>query len=196
MKKTRFSKQIQFIAEIDKLKTIKRLCWLLDGSRQENDAEHSWQLAVMAIVLCQHSNQEIDLLKVIKMLLIHDIVEIDAGDCSRYDTQARINKYSLEKKAAIRIFGLLPKKQAIEFKNLWEEYCEHKTPEANFASAIDKFQPVFHNHTNKGKPWDEYNISGKQIIDASKNISTGSEKIWQYAHELIKDAVKKGFIKK
>lgn len=192
---SRFEKQLNFIQEADKLKSVYRLCWLLDGSRRETDAEHSWHLALMAIIFSEYANENgCDLLKVIQMLLIHDLVEIDVGDCSRYDAQARVNKVFLEKKAADRIFGLLPEGQADKFKNLWQEYSDGKTLEARFACAIDKFQPVLHNVLNDGKPWDELKISSKQIFDASKNIADGSRPLWRYAQKIVQDIVEKGYI--
>jgi putative hydrolase of HD superfamily len=155
----RLKKQIAFIEEIDGLKKICRKTLLMDGTRCENDAEHSWHLAVMAMLLCEYSAQHIDLLRVMKMVLIHDIVEIDAGDTYCYDCEGNVDKREREEKAAERLFSILPADQAAELRALWEEFEECKTPEARFAASLDRFQPLLHNYRTQGRSWKEHRIT-------------------------------------
>ena len=145
--------QVSFITEIDKLKTIQRQTLLLDGSRQENDAEHSWHLAMMVVVLAEYSNRPIDVARVVKMVLVHDVVEIDAGDTFAYDEGAHHDKEAREQTAADRLFGLLPKDQAMEMRALWDEFEAGETADAQFANAVDRMQPVLHNALTGGKQW-------------------------------------------
>src|SRR6478735_1557553 len=146
-------RQINFIKEIDKVKYIQRKTKLFNSDRCENDAEHSWHLAMMTIVLAEHADTPIDVLKVLKMVLIHDIVEIDAGDTFLYDTQKSHVNTDEEMIAAKRIFGLLPEEQALEFIAIWTEFEEGKTNEAKFAKAMDRFEPLLQNATNNGGTW-------------------------------------------
>jgi len=191
----RFSKQIDFIVEIDKLKQIKRQSALCDASRQENVAEHSWHIALMAILLNEYANNiDIDILKVIKMLLIHDIVEIYAGDTFAYDPVRNSHKEKREREAAIQIFGLLPGDQKEEFHSLWKEYESMMTPEAQFASALDKLQPLILSHNNKGWSWKKHSIVSSQIVDSKRDISKGSEELWEYAKSLIQKSIDAGFL--
>ncbi|MBC7846174.1 MAG: HD domain-containing protein [Flavobacterium sp.] len=190
------SKQVDFIKEIDKLKYIQRKTKLFNSERNENDAEHSWHLAMMAIVLAEHSNEKIDLLKVIKMVLIHDIVEIDAGDIFLYDTQMNHNNTEEELKAAKRIFGMLPENQAAEFIQIWEEFEAGETNEAKFAKSMDRFEPLLQNTTNKGGTWKEFDVDYEKVYEKKKAIDKGSNTIWNYAKNLINESVEKGFLKK
>ena len=156
----RLKKQIQFILEVDKIKNIFRMTKIHDGSRRENDAEHSWHLALMAFLLSEYSKADkIDILKVMKMCIVHDIVEIDAGDTFCYDTAAGKDKLEREQKAAERIFGLLPEDQTRELKGLWEEFEAMETPEAKYAAALDRLQPVMLNYLNNGGNMAEHNIT-------------------------------------
>jgi len=191
----RLQKQMDFIVEIDKLKKVYRQTLLTDKSRQENDAEHSWHLAVMAILLLEHANVKIDLLKVIKMVLIHDLVEIDAGDTYCYDEKGNLDKAIREKKAADRIFNILPEDQAKELRHLWEEFDEMETPEARFAAALDRLQPLIHNYRTDGVTWKEHNISKKQVLKRNEHIKNGSETLWQYAQMIIEHGEKNGWLK-
>jgi len=186
--------QMQFLIEIDKLKTIQRKTKIMHDARLENDAEHSWHLAMMAIVLQQHANQEVDLLKVLKMLLVHDIVEIDAGDTFAYDTAGAVDKYDREQRAAERIFGLLPDEQANELMALWTEYEERETKEAKFASALDRLQPLIHNHRNEGDTWQRYGIKEQQVLQRNEEIASGSTTLWEYAQTIIADSVERGYL--
>lgn len=189
-------KQVEFIKEIDKLKYIQRKTKLLNSDRQENDAEHSWHLAMMAVVLAAHSNQQIDLLKVIKMVLIHDIVEIDAGDTFIYDTQKSHTNTDEELMAAERIFGILPAAQAQELILIWKEFEEGITAEAKFARSMDRFEPLLQNTSNNGGTWTEFNVPYQKVYDKKKVIKEGSETIWNYAENLLEESVQKGILKK
>ncbi|MCY0970840.1 HD domain-containing protein [Chryseobacterium wangxinyae] len=187
-------KQISFIKEIDKLKYIQRKTKLFDSNRHENDAEHSWHLAMMTIVLGEHADQPIDVLKVLKMVLIHDIVEIDAGDTFIYDTLKNHVNTEEELKAANRIFGLLPKPQADEFIAIWKEFEDGLTEEAKFAKAMDRFQPLLQNISNKGGTWTEFNLPYQKVYDKKEAIKNGSTTIWEYSETLINEKVEKGIL--
>ncbi|MHA2080995.1 MAG: HD domain-containing protein [Candidatus Thorarchaeota archaeon] len=193
--KERFSKQMEFIVEMDKLKHIERQSALCDGTRQENDTEHSWHIALMAILLSEYANSiDIDLLKVIKMLLIHDLVEIYAGDTYAYDLVGNAHKEKREREAADRIFGILPEDQNEELLELWEEFESLSTPEARFASALDKLQPLILSYNNKGWSWKKHGVASSQIIESKKDIVKGSEDLWDYAKKLIQKSIDDGFL--
>lgn len=189
-------KQVAFIKEIDKLKYIQRKTKLFDSDRRENDAEHSWHLAMMTIILAEHSNKPVDVLKVLKMVLIHDIVEIDAGDTFIYDTTKSHTNTDEELIAAKRIFGILPALQAEEFTAIWEEFEEGITEEARFARAMDRFEPLLQNASNKGGTWAEFNIPFQKVYEKKKAINDGSCAIWNYAEDLLNESVAKGILKK
>ena len=156
--KERLKKQIEFILEIDKMKNLYRQTYVLHEDRKENDAEHSWHLAIMAFMLSEYSNKSIDVLKVMKMVLIHDIVEIDAGDTYCYDEKGYTTKAEREETAAQRIFGLLPEDQRDEYYSLWREFEDSETNEARFAAVLDRLQPLMLNYTKKGISWQEHEI--------------------------------------
>lgn len=189
-------KQVAFIKEIDKLKYIQRKTKLFNSDRHENDAEHSWHLAMMTIVLAEHSDKPIDVLKVVKMVLIHDIVEIDAGDTFIYDTTKNHTNTEEELIAAKRIFGLLPTEQAAEFIAIWEEFEEGSTDEAKFARSMDRFEPLLQNTSNKGGTWAEFDVKYETVYNKKKAIKNGSTTIWNYAENLINESVEKGILKK
>ncbi|MEJ5091193.1 HD domain-containing protein [Sphingobacterium faecium] len=188
--------QIDFIKEIDKVKYIQRKTKLFNSDRNENDAEHSWHLAMMAIILAEHSNEPIDILKVVKMVLIHDIVEIDAGDTFIYDTQKNHTNTDEERLAAKRIFGLLPQKQAEGLIEIWEEFEAGLTHEAKFARAMDRLEPLLQNTSNNGGTWNEFNINYSKVYDKKKIIDEGSKTIWDFAEKLLDESVEKGILKK
>lgn len=196
MESTNLFRQLEFIREVDKLKYILRKTKLFNSDRAENDAEHSWHLAMMAIILSEHANASINVLKVVKMLLIHDIVEIDAGDTFIYDTQKSHDNTAEERRAAERIFGLLPNEQANELIAIWEEFEEQKTNEAKFARAMDRLEPLLQNVSNNGGTWNEFSVSYEQVYTKKQVIQQGSHLIWQYAEELLNDSVEKGILKK
>lgn len=189
-------RQIEFIKEVDKLKYILRKTKLFHSDRNENDAEHSWHLALMAMVLAEHSNVPVDLLRVIKMLLIHDIVEIDAGDTFIYDSRKNHDNTLEERVAAQRIFGLLPEPQAEELITIWEEFEAQETNEAKFARAMDRLEPLLQNTSNNGGTWAEFGVTYDQVIAKKQVMARGSDTIWQYAEQLINDSVTSGILKK
>ena len=189
-------KQISFIKEIDKLKYIQRKTKLFNSDRHENDAEHSWHLAMMAIVLAEHSDKPIDILKVVKMVLIHDIVEIDAGDTFIYDSTKNHLNTEEELLAAKRIFGLLPAEQAEEFIAIWEEFEEGSTDEAKFAKSMDRLEPLLQNTSNNGGTWAEFNVSYEKVYEKKKAIKNGSMAIWNFAENLLNESVEQGILKK
>lgn len=191
----RLEAQMNFIMEVDKLKKITRQSYISDGSRHENDTEHSWHLAMMCAILSEHANEEIDVLKTITMVLIHDIVEIDAGDTYAYDEKGNASKREREVKAADRIFNLLPEDQAAYMRELWEEFEQAETPEAKFALTLDKVQPVMLNDASKGKAWREHEVREKQIMDRNKDTHRGSETIWEFCEEIIDRNIANGNIK-
>lgn len=189
-------KQVSFIKEIDKLKYIQRKTKLFNSDRPENDAEHSWHLAMMTLVLAEHSDKPIDVLKVLKMVLIHDIVEIDAGDTFIYDSQKNHTNTDEELLAVKRIFGLLPSEQAAEFIAIWEEFEAGLTDEAKFARAMDRFEPLLQNTSNNGGTWREFDVPYQTVYEKKKVIQNGSESIWNYAENLLNESVEKGILKK
>lgn len=189
-------RQIEFIKEIDKLKYIQRKTKLFNSDRYENDAEHSWHLALMAMILFEHADESVDLLKVIKMVLIHDIVEIDAGDTFIYDTQKAHSNTEEERLAANRIFGLLPESQAEDLINIWEEFEAGETQEAKFARAMDRLEPLLQNSSNNGGTWNEPGVNYNKVYAKKSVIKAGANVLWEYAEGLIDDGVKKGVLKK
>ena len=189
-------RQINFIKEIDKVKYIQRKTKLFNSDRNENDAEHSWHLAMMTIVLAEHSDLPIDILKVVKMVLIHDIVEIDAGDTFIYDTKKNHSNTDEERLAANRIFGLLPQGQANEFISIWEEFESGLTNEAKFAKSMDRLEPLLQNTSNNGGTWREFGVDYQKVYDKKKAIKDGSTSIWHYAENLIDESVEMGILQK
>jgi len=189
----RLGRQIAFIAEVDKLKEIFRQTLVTQSRRSENSAEHSWHFALMIIVLAEHSNhQPLDILRVLKMVLIHDLVEIDAGDTFAYDTKNMADQHEREARAATRIFGLLPPDQTVEFRALWDEFEERKTPEARFAAACDRFHPMLLNCLTEGHAWQKHGITQDRVLARNAHVADGSRALWEYAVAMINDAVAAG----
>ncbi len=187
---SRLAQQMAFIIEADKLKRIFRQSYISDGSRRENDAEHSWHLCLMAITLIEHANAPgLDLLKILRMAILHDIVEIDAGDTYIYDEAAKLDQYARESAAAERLFGLLPPDQAAAFRALWDEFEEAATPEAQFAKAIDRLHPMLLNYLAAGKTWQEHGVVASQVRLINQKIGDGSAALWTYAQSLIAEAI-------
>ena len=196
MDEIRLRQQLEFILELDKIKSIMRQTYLANGTRKENDAEHAWHMAIMTILLSEYANEEIDVLKTVTMLLIHDIVEIDAGDTYAYDEEAKKTQKEREQKAAERIFGLLPPDQGEKFKKIWEEFEARETKEARFARTMDNLQPVMLNDATDGKAWVEHGVHLEQIMKRNQNTAEGSETLWEYAYQnFILPNVEKGRIK-
>lgn len=190
----RLKKQMEFILEADKIKRIGRQTYLSDGVRKENDAEHSWHLALMAILLQEHSNQELDVLKVITMVLIHDMVEIDAGDTYAYDEAAHATKREREVAAADRIFGILPADQKEYLRQLWGEFEEYETPEAKFAHMLDNFQPLMLNDATDGRSWVEHGVKKSQVLKRNARTAEGSEVIMNEVRKIVDKHVVKGHL--
>ena len=192
---TRLEQQVSFIVEIDKVKNIFRQNYLSDGKRKENDAEHSWHIALMAILLKEYAEEEVDVLKVMTMVLLHDLVEIDAGDTYAYDTVAAASKRERELKAADRIFGLLPEDQGAYFRALWDEFEEYETADAKYAHLLDNFQPLLLNDASGGVSWREHGVKKAQIYKRNERIEETSETIWKKMHELIENNIALGNVK-
>ncbi len=186
--------QLAFIFEIDKIKSIFRKTKLFDKSRHENDAEHSWHLAMMAMVLSEHSNTLLDVPKVIKMVLIHDIPEIYTGDTIVYAKKG-VQPSEEDMSSAKKVFGLLPEPQNIEFYALWHEFESKQTAESKFAAAIDRLEPVMQNYFTDADAWRTNKVKAEQVYNVNKHIANGSEELWQYAKSLIDECVGKGLIK-
>lgn len=184
--------QLNFIHEIDKLKYVQRMTCLFNSTRNENDAEHSWHLCMMALALAPQSNEPLDMLKVLKMLLVHDIVEIDAGDTFLFDTKKNHDNTAEELKAAKRIFGLLPDDQAEDLIAVWEEFEAAETAEAKFAKAIDRLAPMMQNASNNGGTWAQHNVPYETVIDKKKKIKDSSETLWEYGKGLVDEFYGKG----
>jgi len=195
MENDRLARQLHFIREIDKLKNVLRQTWLLDRSRQENSAEHSWHLAAMATVLAEHAKQpNVDLVRVLKMIALHDVVEIDAGDTFAYDEGGNADKGEREKEAAARIFGLLPPDQERELRGLWEEFEARETPDARFGAALDRLQPLLHNYLTQGAAWQAHGVHRGQVLARNEHIAEGAPTLWTFAKFIIDDAVERGYL--
>ena len=190
----RLTAQLEFALDADRLKRVERRSRLADASRRENSAEHSWHLALMAMVLGEHAAQPVDRLRVLQMLIVHDLVEIDAGDTFVYDTAARAHKAELEAHAARRIFGQLPAEQAENLLALWEEYEAQATPDARFGHALDRLQPLMLNHASGGETWTEHGITADRVREVNRHIEAGSPALWNAAQTLITDAVARGYL--
>jgi putative hydrolases of HD superfamily len=184
-------RQLEFILEIDRLKSVLRQSYLIDIDRHENSAEHSWHLAVAAMVLAEHAKERIDVSKVIRLVLVHDLVEIDAGDTFIYDEAANVGKAAREQEAANRIFGVLPEDQARTFMALWREFEDRETPEAKFAFALDRLLPVLHNVFTQGGSWKEHGIRREQALKKNRPIEDGSPDLWQVVESLITQTLAK-----
>ena len=195
MQDERFEKQMQFALEIDKEKNIFRQTHLSGGGRQENDAEHAWHMAFLIYLLKEYSTAPIDVAKTMVMALLHDVVEIDAGDTYAYDEQAIASQTEREQAAAKRIFGLLPADQAELCLSLFNEFEDNQTPEARFAHAIDNLQPVLLNNSNDGADWRAHKVTKSQIEKRQQKTKLGSTKIWEYVLSIIEENVKKGNLK-
>lgn len=193
MDKGRLDQQFDFIREIDKEKFIGRQTYLSTGERKENDAEHAWHIAIMTLLLSEYANEKIDVLKTVAMLLTHDLVEIDAGDTYAYDEERKKTKEERERKAADRIYGLLPEDQQKKLRALWDEFEEWDTPEAKFAHAMDCMQPLMLNAATDWKSWLEHGVRYSQVMERNGNTGEGSQELWNYAYEnFIKPGVEKG----
>ena len=194
MEAQRLETQLDFILEVEQLKQIFRQTLLPGDKRRENDAEHSWHLSLMAILLVEHASAEVDLLRVLKMLLIHDVVEIDAGDTFVYDQVALEDKDEREQKAANRLFGLLPSDQTTVLRALWDEFEARQSPEARYAAALDRLQPILLKFHTQGAAWRRHGICKAQVIARNEHIQEGAPALWTYVRKLIDEAVARGYL--
>ncbi len=191
----RLVRQIEFIAECDALKEVFRQTINTRSRRAENDAEHSWHLCLCVIVLAEHANvPNLDVLRVLKMLIVHDLVEIDAGDTFAYDTAAMAGQHERESIAADRIFGLLPPDQAREFRALWDEFEAKATPEAKFATACDRFQPMLLNCRTQGAAWARHGVTRERVVARNRHVADGSAELWAYADKMLAEVVAAGHL--
>ena len=191
----RLEQQLTFSRELDKLKTVLRQSLLMDASRRENSAEHSWHLATLAILLAEHAESAVDLSKVIKMLLVHDIVEIDAGDTFVYDNVNVKTQAQRELRAADRLFGILPAEQGRELRSLWEEFERHESAESKFANALDRLQPIMQNYYSGGQSWQKHSVSRAQVMERMRAVEVGLPKLWPTVLKIIDDACTAGYVR-
>ncbi len=191
----RLQQQLSFIIEIDRLKQVFRQTLLIDRSRRENDAEHSWHLAIMAVLLAEYATEPVDLQRVLQMVLIHDLVEIDAGDTFCYDTVAVQDQAEREQKAADRVFGLLPPDQATHLRQVWDEFEHRQTPEARFAAALDRLQPMLHNYYTEGGTWQKAGVTADRVRQRASAIAPGAPQLGDLAETLIQSAIASGILK-
>ncbi len=191
-RESRLSRQLEFVREVDKLKLVVRRTLLMDGSRYENDAEHSWHLCMMALILGEYANQPVDILRVLTMIVVHDLVEIYAGDTFCYDAAANSGKVERERAAADTLFGLLPDDQCEAFREAWEEFEARESPEARFAAAIDRLQPVLHNYATQGAAWKKHGVKRGIVEERNAHIADGSEALWEEFQRIVEDASLKG----
>ncbi len=194
MSSERIARQFAFIIEADRLKEVFRQTLLTQSRRPENDAEHSWHLCLMVLVLAEHSNVPVDVLRVLKMLVIHDLVEIDAGDTYAYDTAGMVDQHARECIAAERIFGLLPPDQAADFRAVWDEFEARQTPEAKFAAALDRVHPMLLNILTQGQKWREHGVTLPKVIARNQHAADGAAAVWQHALKLVNQAVADGHL--
>jgi putative hydrolase of HD superfamily len=192
---TRLDQQLSFVLEIDKLKTVLRQTLLTDQSRRENSAEHSWHLAVMAMLMTEYAVESVDLLRAVKMVLIHDIVEVDAGDTFAYDTIALAEKDIREQRAAERLFGLLPPEQGREFRQLWEEFEARQTPESKYANALDRLQPLLHNSVTEGGTWRIHSVTRDKVLKRMEPVKIGMPAVYPVVERIVEKACDVGWIK-
>ena len=191
---TRIEQQMQFIVEIDKIKNVFRQTYLSDGKRKENDAEHSWHLALMAPLLQEYAPAGTDIARAMLMVLVHDIVEIDAGDTFAYDEAGLATQGAREKAAADRIFALLPEDQAKEYRGLWEEFEEFQTKEARYAHVLDNCQPLLLNAASGGKGWSEHQVRKSQVCRRNQHTGEDAPAIWEYMERKLLEYVEKGAV--
>ena len=191
----RLRKQLDFMLELDKMKNLYRQTYVLNEDRKENDAEHSWHIAVLAFLLAKYSSEHVNVTHVMKMLLLHDVVEIDAGDTYCYDSEANKTKAEREEKAARRIFGLLPEDQRDEYYALWREFEDSETPEARFAAILDRLQPLMLNYTRNGQSWQEHRVAKEQVLERNQMYFKDAEQLGELIRSIISDAADKGWLR-
>ena len=190
-------RQLHFLAEADKMKSVLRQTYITDKSRQENSAEHSWHFALTAMTLYEYCGLDgVDINRVVKMALVHDLVEIYAGDTPAYDVQGNVSKEEREKEAANELFSLLPDEQAAEYRSLWEEFDRMETPDALFGSAVDRLQSFHNIYLSGAHPWIKYKVTADNIFKRMAPVKTALPKLWEYVEKVVSDGVEKGFIQR
>jgi len=194
MTMTRLEQQLAFCKELDRLKGVLRQSLLMDASRRENSAEHSWHLATMAILLAEYAAVPVDVTRVLKMLLVHDVVEIDAGDTFAYDTVNIETQHAREQQAADRLFGTLPSEQGTELRALWNEFEERTTPESQYANALDRLQPLMQNFYSGGASWKKHQVTHEQVMKRMEAVKIGMPEVWPFVLKLLDEAAKAGFV--
>ncbi|HNX48906.1 MAG TPA: HD domain-containing protein [Thermoanaerobaculaceae bacterium] len=190
----RLGPQVAFLREADRLKGVLRRSYVLAGGRRENSAEHCWHVALAAILLAEHAGEPVDVARVVRMLLIHDLVEIDAGDTFVYDPAAHVDKAAREQAAATRLFGTLPADQGAELEELWQEFEARQTPDARFAASLDRLLPMLHNLWSEGASWREHGIRLSQVIEVNRHMAEGAPQLWAYIRPLLEDAANRGLL--
>jgi putative hydrolase of HD superfamily len=188
----RLAQQLAFLLEVDRLKLVLRQSSIADGSRRENSAEHSWHLVLFALVLAEHADEPVDVTRVLKMLVLHDVVEVDAGDFHVYDDANRQAKADAEQAAADRLYGMLPEDQGAELRALWEEFEAKETADARFAAAVDRLQPVLLNVATDGEAWQRLGITGDRVRSVNQQIGRGSTLLWEHVQEVLDHAEAEG----
>ncbi|MDD4715301.1 MAG: HD domain-containing protein [Oscillospiraceae bacterium] len=192
----RLSRQLAFLVEVDHMKNVLRRTLLADGSRRENDAEHSWHFALMAMILCEYADQDkVDLNRVIQMALVHDLVEVYAGDTFAYDEEGYESKQEREELAADRLFAILPEDQESAIRTLWEEFDREETPDAQYAAAMDRMQPFLNNYMTQGHTWKTGNVTKEKVLRRMRRVRQGAPELWPFVEFVIEDSVKKGYLK-
>lgn len=194
MSDDRLTRQISFLLEVDRLKGVLRRSYVLGGERRENSAEHSWHVAIAALLLAEHANTEVDLARVVTMLLVHDLVEVEAGDTFIYDQAAMTDRSERERRAADRLFALLPGDQGAAWRLAWEEYEARETEEACFAAALDRLLPVLLNFASRGKAWQEHGVRADQVAAVNRGTADGSRRLWEHICSVIEEAVSRGYL--
>lgn len=196
MSEERLKKQLEFLVEIDKMKNVLRRTLIVDGSRRENDAEHSWHLAMLAMVLEEYSEREINISRVVRMCLVHDLVEVYAGDTFAYDEKGYEDKLARETAAADKLFSKLPTEQGEEFRALWEEFDEAQTADAMYAAAMDRLQPMMNNFLTDGHTWKEGKVTSDKVLDRMQPIKKATPELWQVVEYIVSTSIERGILQK
>lgn len=194
METSRFEQQMRFLVEIDRMKNVLRQTLLADGSRRESDAEHSWHLAMYAMLLSEYAPEPIDVSRVVRMVLVHDLIEIYAGDTFCYDKEGNKDKAAREAAAADRLYVMLPADQAGEYRALWEEFDRMDTPDSRFAAALDRIQPIINNYLTQGHTWKLGHVTSAQVYERMAPVKNGLPEAWKVVEWIINDSIKKGFL--
>lgn len=190
----RLTAQLAFLVELDRMKTIERQSPIYAGGRRENDAEHSWHIAVMAMVLREYAAEPVDMGHVLEMLTVHDLIEIYAGDTFAYDAAGNSDKAAREATSADRLYAMLPEEQGSYYRALWEEFDAMETPDARFAASLDRFQPLLSNWLNEGGTWRVHNVHPEQVYRRMEPLKTGAPKLWELADRIIRASVARGYL--